>query len=79
MEKDPINGLLMIKYLAMIAAWVGEKDLACEQLVTVIRYPFGGLVSYGELKLKPNGIPRAANRASKKSSPPSRRKNVVNR
>ena len=22
----------MIQYLAMIAAWVGEKDLACEQL-----------------------------------------------
>ena len=25
MEKDPINGMVMIKYLAMIAAWVGEK------------------------------------------------------
>jgi tetratricopeptide (TPR) repeat protein len=24
-EKDPINGTLMIEYLAMIAAWVGEK------------------------------------------------------
>ena len=24
----------MIKYLAIIAAWVGEKDLACEQLAT---------------------------------------------
>ena len=29
----------MIEYLAMIAAWVGEKDLACEQLATAIRYP----------------------------------------
>src|SRR5437660_841669 len=27
--KDPFNGMLMIKYLAMIAAWVGEKDIAC--------------------------------------------------
>ena len=31
-EKDAINGTAMIKYLAMIAAWVGDKDLACEQL-----------------------------------------------
>ena len=22
----------MVKYLAMIAAWAGDKDLACEQL-----------------------------------------------
>ena len=52
--KDPFNGMLMIKYLAMIAAWVGEKDLACEQLVTAVRSPAGGLdLSYGELKLMP--------------------------
>ena len=38
-EKDPVNGMVMIKYLAMIAAWVGEKDLACEQLATAVRYP----------------------------------------
>ena len=38
-EKDPVDGMLMIKYLAMIAAWVGEKDLACEQLAIAIRYP----------------------------------------
>jgi hypothetical protein len=31
-EKDSINGLKMIRYSAMIAAWVGNKDLACEQL-----------------------------------------------
>jgi len=40
--------------LAMIAAWVGEKDLACEQLATAVRYPTSGLeLSYGELKLMP--------------------------
>src|ERR1041384_1981157 len=50
-EKDSIDGLVMIKYLAMSAAWVGDKDLACEQLATAVRYP-GGL-SYGELKLMP--------------------------
>jgi TolB-like protein/class 3 adenylate cyclase/Flp pilus assembly protein TadD len=50
-EKDAINGPLMIEYLAMIAAWVGDKDLACKQLATAIRYP--STVSYGELKLLP--------------------------
>jgi len=30
---------------------VGEKDLACEQLAAVIRYP--GSLSYGQLKLFP--------------------------
>ena len=29
----------MIHYLAMIAAWVGEKDLAFEQLAFSARYP----------------------------------------
>jgi TolB-like protein/Tfp pilus assembly protein PilF len=53
-RKDPFNGMLMIKYLAMIAAWVGEKDLACEQIITVVRSPTGGIhLSYGELKLMP--------------------------
>jgi serine/threonine-protein kinase len=53
-EKDLINSTLMIKYLAMIAAWVGEKDLACEQLGIAVRSPTGGLfLSYGELKLMP--------------------------
>ena len=52
-EKDSINGLVMIKYLAMSAAWVGEKDLACEQLATAVRYPSGLELSYGELKLMP--------------------------
>jgi TolB-like protein/tRNA A-37 threonylcarbamoyl transferase component Bud32/Tfp pilus assembly protein PilF len=50
-EKDAINGPLMIAYLAMIAAWVGEKDLACEQLAIAIRPP--STVSYGQLKLLP--------------------------
>src|SRR6266704_4023587 len=52
--KDSINGMHMIEYFAMIAAWVGEKDLACEQLATVVRYPGSGFsVSYGYLKLDP--------------------------
>jgi hypothetical protein len=50
-EADAGNGPVMIKYLAVIAAWVGEKDLACEQLARAIRYP--GFFSYGHLKLSP--------------------------
>ncbi len=30
--KDAIEGALLIKYLAVIYAWTGEKDLAFEQL-----------------------------------------------
>jgi len=53
-EKDPVNGMIMIEYLAMIAAWVGEKDLACEQLATAVRCPTSGTeLSYGQLKLLP--------------------------
>jgi hypothetical protein len=50
-EKDAINGTAMIKYLAMIAAWIGDNDLACEQLASVVRRP--GDLSYGQLKLMP--------------------------
>jgi serine/threonine-protein kinase len=51
MEKDALGGIGMINYFAIIAAWVGEKDLACEQLAIAIRRPSG--LSYGELKLLP--------------------------
>jgi TolB-like protein/predicted Zn-dependent protease len=50
-EKDALDGSAMIKYLAMIAAWLGNKDLACDQLAVLIRRPSG--LSYGELKLLP--------------------------
>jgi serine/threonine-protein kinase len=50
-EKDAINGPLMIEYLAMIAAWTGDKKLACEQLAIATRPP--STVSYGQLKLLP--------------------------
>ena len=54
-EKDAMDGSAMIKYLAMIAAWVGNKDLACEQLAIAIRPP--STVSYGQLKLLPHWDP----------------------
>jgi serine/threonine-protein kinase len=50
-EKDAINGVAMIKYFAMIAAWAGDKDLACEQLAVAIRPP--SRLTYGQLKLLP--------------------------
>jgi TolB-like protein/Tfp pilus assembly protein PilF len=50
-EKDALHGNVTTLYLAMIAAWVGEKDLACEQLAKIIRRP--PAPSYGQLKLLP--------------------------
>jgi len=50
-ERDQIGGNVMIKYLAMIAAWLGDKDLACEQLAIALRRPSD--LSYGQLKLMP--------------------------
>jgi len=41
----------MVKYLAMIAVWVGDNDLACEQLDIALRNPSN--LSYGALKLLP--------------------------
>ena len=50
-NKDALNGQRMIKYLAMVAAWVGEKDIACDQLAIAISPPTK--LTYGELKLLP--------------------------
>jgi len=50
-EKDAPHGKDMVKYLAMIAAWIGDRDFACEQLATAIRGPSS--LSYGQLKLMP--------------------------
>jgi serine/threonine-protein kinase len=49
--KDSITGALLIERLALIYAWVGEKDLAFEQLESVTKIP--GELSYGQLKLHP--------------------------
>jgi serine/threonine-protein kinase len=50
-EKDGVNGMHIIEYFAIIAAWVGQRDLACEQLTAAVLHP--GSVTYGELKLLP--------------------------
>jgi serine/threonine protein kinase/Tfp pilus assembly protein PilF len=50
-EKDALSGRRIIACFAMIAAWVGDNDLACEQLAVAAGQP--GRLSYGELKLLP--------------------------
>ncbi len=50
-EKDAILGKKLVRQLALIAAWVGERDLACEQLTIAVAPPRA--VTYGSLKLSP--------------------------
>jgi hypothetical protein len=63
-EKDAFDGPAVIEFFAIIAAWVGDKDLACGQLAATLRNP--GHLNYGELKLLPywdplRGDPRFEN------------------
>jgi tetratricopeptide (TPR) repeat protein len=51
-EKDALVGRYLVRYFAIIAASVGEKDLACEQLATLVGPP-SFLNYYGWLKLAP--------------------------
>jgi hypothetical protein len=43
--------MALIRDLASIYVWTGEKDLALEQLAVSAQTPFG--VDYGQLKLDP--------------------------
>ena len=49
--KDSIDGAKLVQYLAVIYAWVGQKDLALEQLRIATSIP--GYLSYGSLQLDP--------------------------
>ena len=49
--KDSINGAILVKYLAAIYAWTGDKDAAIEWLTVATRIP--GDVNYGQLRLDP--------------------------
>ena len=53
--KDAMNGVNARRHLAMIYAWVGEKDAALEELSAVTKRP--GYLSYGRLKLHPEWDP----------------------
>ena len=50
-SKSSIEGPLLIKYLALIYAWTGEKDRAFKRLDQVAKGP--SFLSYGELRLHP--------------------------
>ncbi|MEY2564070.1 MAG: hypothetical protein QOH88_2263 [Verrucomicrobiota bacterium] len=48
---ENLNGVRVLEILAVIYAWTGEKDLACEQLEVITKLPAS--VSYGQLRLYP--------------------------
>jgi TolB-like protein/class 3 adenylate cyclase/Flp pilus assembly protein TadD len=50
-SRDAVDGPFYVTNLALIYAWVGEKDFALEQLAISAKIPAG--VTYGELKLSP--------------------------
>jgi serine/threonine-protein kinase len=53
-EKDVANGSRVLQYFAITAAWVGEKELALQQLEAGLRAPAASvMLSYGALKLFP--------------------------
>jgi TolB-like protein/Tfp pilus assembly protein PilF len=54
-SKDSINGPIIMGFFAVTCAWVGEKDLAIEQLTRALQLP--GRLSYGQLRLSPNWDP----------------------
>jgi TolB-like protein/class 3 adenylate cyclase len=49
--KDAMTGAEILRNLAIIHAWVGEKDLAFKQLEELL--PLYGPISYGQLRLHP--------------------------
>ena len=49
--KDSIDGAELVKYLAVIYALIGEKDLAIQQIAATLQIP--STLSYGNLKLHP--------------------------
>ncbi len=50
-SKDAVDGAAFAINLAQIYAWIGEKDLAIEQIAAIERVP--SYLSYGYLKLQP--------------------------
>jgi len=50
-SKDSIDGAEVMKYLGVIYAWCGEKDLAIKQITATLQIP--STLSYGNLKLHP--------------------------
>jgi serine/threonine protein kinase/tetratricopeptide (TPR) repeat protein len=51
MAKDSLDGVDVLYIYAVICAWTGERDLAVEQLETLVKIPAGP--SYGDIRLSP--------------------------
>ena len=51
-SKSAIDGAMLVRYLAVIYAWTGEKDRAIERVAEASELP-GSHVSYGYLRLHP--------------------------
>jgi|SRR5262249_52779256 len=49
--KDAVTGAELLRNLAIIYAWTGEKDLAIKQLEELL--PLFSPISYGQLRLHP--------------------------
>jgi serine/threonine protein kinase/tetratricopeptide (TPR) repeat protein len=50
-DRDPLNGVELLGQMAMVYAWIGERDKAIEQLLAIARLP--DIPSAGELRLNP--------------------------
>jgi serine/threonine protein kinase/tetratricopeptide (TPR) repeat protein len=53
--KDSALGPWLVRHLAMVYAWTGERDLAIEQLEIIAKIPAGP--TYGELRFDPTWDP----------------------
>src|SRR5262249_27931370 len=51
-SKNGIEGATLVRYLAVVYAWTGEKDRAIERLTETTHLP-GSHISYGYLRLHP--------------------------
>jgi hypothetical protein len=54
-SRDAVHGARMVRNLALVYCWIGEKDRALEQLSLVTTRPSD--LSYGELKFDPSWDP----------------------
>jgi hypothetical protein len=57
LAKHSVNRCHMIEYFAHIAAWMGEKELACEHMEKARGLSGSGLLTYGQLKRLPQWDP----------------------
>jgi len=51
-SKSAVDGPALMRYLAVIYAWTGEKDRAISELTKAVKLPVAGM-SYGQLRLNP--------------------------